>query len=226
MGVLLISLIGCGAVPHHGGGRWKYKRHNVTCLFETPYFCTPAKFLTCLCFGGRVNRWLHVMRSEPRVWLQYQQRHDDAAQHQSARINDVPDLHIFTLRVQMLTGFIHWRFTNARWTAYECVRVTLLLHCNAALWFTFIQPTPFFLGPKISVVVTGVRLLGMFSQSLLWIWAVVCLQYNIYSRVLYLYRSVCATNFIAYCVKQVASLPRSWSFVLLSNDWAVLIKIP
>lgn len=96
----------------------------------------------------------------------------------------------FTLRVQMLTGFIHWHFTNARWTAYECVRVTLLLHCNAALWFTFIQPTPFFLGPKISVVVTSVRLLGMFSQSLM---NMICSVFGlIYSRVQYIYIDQCA----------------------------------
>ncbi len=65
MGVLLISLIGCGALPHDGSGRRKHQRHTVTCLFQTKYFC-PRQYTGeiphFLCFGRKVNPRLRMMR--------------------------------------------------------------------------------------------------------------------------------------------------------------------
>lgn len=202
-----IQILGCGCSPHLAdwmrrgatSRRWEVKaqktQRNVSfwnTIFLPPSVHRRNSSHVCV-FGGS-----EPMASCDALWRAMSPACDCSTSSVTTMLRNI-SLHAstihFTLRVQMLTGFIHWHFTNARWTAYECVRVTLLLHCNAALWFTFIQPTPFFLGPKISVVVTSVRLLGMFSQSLM---NMSCSVFGlIYSRVqyIYIYRSVRATNF-------------------------------
>lgn len=121
-----IQILGCGCSLHLADWtrrsatwrRWEakvQKTHTVTCLFETKYFLPPSVHRrnsahVCVLGGGRAHGfvWCQSRRHKPRVRLQYQQRHDDAAQHQSACINDTRPAH-FTVRVQILTGIIHQR---------------------------------------------------------------------------------------------------------------------
>jgi len=166
-----IQILGCGCSPHLAdwmlrratSRRWEVNVQMIHCkrVFLKQYLfpvSTPAKSLTCLCFGGRVWTWCAVERHEPRVWLQHLQRHDDAAQHQSAYIDETHTRPAhFTMSVQMSVGFIHWHFTNVYCTACTSV-CEWHFYCTAMLRGSVAHTIGYFLGPQISVVVTRVYL--------------------------------------------------------------------
>lgn len=153
-----IQILGCGCSPHLAdwmrrratSRRWEVKvqktHRNVSFLKHRIFapVSRPAKFLTCLCFGGRVNRWLHVMRSgapwTPRVIAVSATSRRCCATSVCIHQRYTRPAH-FTMRVQMLTGFTHWHFTNVRWTAYECVR-KWHFYCTAMLRFGLRSSSP------------------------------------------------------------------------------------
>lgn len=101
-----IQILGCGCSPHlsdwmRRSATWRQweakapKTHRNVSFWNKVLFLPPSvhrRNSSHICvLGGEWTHgfvWCARCRHEPRVRLQYQQRHDDAAQHQSACIHD------------------------------------------------------------------------------------------------------------------------------------------